>query len=128
MATVSISIFFESAPEPGGMAGHLDFDGISLERFYHFVCKTDTPTFALLAELGIADKIHWRKTSMGLLTRGELFRWGDPLALLRFPHLTFLQKLRYGVFAYVCAKRDHWPGIENEPAQKWIIRWCGSGI
>lgn len=119
---------FESASDPGGMAGHFDFDGISLERFYHFVCTIDTPTFELLAELGIGDKMRWRKTSMGLLTEGRLFKWGDPFALLRFPHLTFLQKLRYGIFAYVCARRDHWPGIENESAQKWIIRWCGSDI
>jgi len=34
------------------MAGHFDFDGISLERL-HFVSKTDTPTFELLNELGI---------------------------------------------------------------------------
>ena len=34
----------EAAPEPGGMAGHFDFGGISLERFYHFVCRSDQPT------------------------------------------------------------------------------------
>lgn len=119
---------FEAAPEPGGMAGHFDFDGISLERFYHFVCKTDTPTFQLLAELGIADKMRWRETSMGFLTHGRLFRWGDPFALLRYPYLTLPQKLRYAVFAYVCTHRNRWPAIENESAQKWIIRWCGPDI
>jgi protoporphyrinogen oxidase len=25
----------EGTPEPGGMAGHFDFGGISLERLYH---------------------------------------------------------------------------------------------
>jgi protoporphyrinogen oxidase len=119
---------FESAPEPGGMAGHFDFDGLSLERFYHFVCKSDTPTFDLLTELGIGDKMRWRKTSMGFVIQKKLFRWGDPFALLRFPHLTLLQKLRYGLFAYVCTHRDRWPGIEHEPAQKWIRRWCGPDI
>src|ERR1700728_1990659 len=59
----------EAAPEPGGMAGHFDFDGVSLERFYHFVCKTDAPTFALLAELGISHKMRWRETSMGIQTQ-----------------------------------------------------------
>ena len=45
----------EAAPEPGGMAGHFDFDGVSIERFYHFICKTDYPTFELLDELGIGS-------------------------------------------------------------------------
>jgi protoporphyrinogen oxidase len=119
---------FESAPEPGGMAGHFDFDGISLERFYHFVCKTDLPTFSLLAELGIGHKMRWRETSMGVLTQGKLFKWGDPFALLRFPHLTPLQKLRYGIFALVCARRNRWPAIEQESAREWIVRWCGVDV
>jgi protoporphyrinogen oxidase len=119
---------FESASEPGGMAGHFDFDGISLERFYHFVCKTDLPTFSLLAELGIGHKMRWRETSMGVLTQGKLFKWGDPLALLRFPHLKALQKLRYGVFAFVCARRNRWPAIEQESAREWIVRWCGADV
>lgn len=119
---------FEAAPEPGGMAGHFDFDGISLERFYHFVCKTDTPTFELMQELGIGDRMRWRETSMGFVTNGRLFRWGDPLALLRFPGLSPLQKLRYALFAFVCVHRNRWPRIEHEQARGWIIRWCGRDI
>jgi protoporphyrinogen oxidase len=44
----------EAAPEAGGMAAHFDLAGLSIERYYHFVCKSDQPTFDLLAELGIA--------------------------------------------------------------------------
>ena len=29
----------EAAPEPGGMAAHFDLAGLSIERFYHFICK-----------------------------------------------------------------------------------------
>src|SRR5207245_1119232 len=74
----------EAAPEPGGMAGHFDFDGVSIERFYHFICHTDDPTFGLMKELGIADKLRWRPTSMGFFD-GKLHAWGDPFALLRYP-------------------------------------------
>jgi len=119
---------FEAAPEPGGMAGHFDFDGISLERFYHFVCKSDTPTFELLKELGMGDKMRWRKTSMGFFTEGNLYKWGDPLALLRFPHLSLVKKLRYALFAFICVRRNRWPALEHEPAQTWITRWCGTDI
>jgi protoporphyrinogen oxidase len=28
----------EATGTPGGMAAHFDFGGISIERFYHFVC------------------------------------------------------------------------------------------
>ena len=53
----------EAGPEAGGMAAHFDFDGVSIERFYHFVCKTDEPTFKLLGEIGLGDAMRWREAS-----------------------------------------------------------------
>jgi protoporphyrinogen oxidase len=118
----------EAAPEPGGMAGHFDFQGLSLERFYHFVCKLDYPTFTLMEELGIADKLHWRATSMGYFTKNQLFDWGSPIALLKFPYLGPIDKFRYGLFAFICMRRDSWPEIEHESAREWLVRWCGISI
>jgi protoporphyrinogen oxidase len=117
----------EAAPDPGGMAGHFDFDGLSLERYYHFVCKTDEPTFALMQELGISDRMRWRKTTMGFFD-GKLHGWGTPVALLKYPGLSLLNKLRYGLFALVCVRRNRWDAIESESAKSWILRWCGEPI
>jgi protoporphyrinogen oxidase len=117
----------EAAPEPGGMAGHFDFGGVSLERFYHFVCLSDLPTFALMEELGIADKIMWRKTTMGYFD-GALHAWGDPISLFKYPGLSLLEKMRYGLFAFVCVRRNSWPALERESAKDWIMRWCGKSV
>src|SRR5215467_9102421 len=91
----------EAAPEPGGMAAHFDLGGLSIERFYHFVCKADHPTFALMAELGIAGKMRWMPTTMGYFVDGRLYKWGDPISLLTFPKLSLLQKLRYGAMMFL---------------------------
>jgi protoporphyrinogen oxidase len=115
----------EAAPEPGGMAGHFDFGGISLERFYHFLCKSDQPTFDLLSELGIAHELHWVPTSMGFYCDGRLNDWGNPIALLRFKGASPLTKLRYALFAFTCTRRDSWPSLENRSAKDWIMGWCG---
>jgi protoporphyrinogen oxidase len=115
----------EAAPEPGGMAAHFDFDGDSIERFYHFVCKTDFPTFELLRELGLEDRLRWRPTSMGFYTDGRLHPWGNPVALLRLPNAPLLSKLRYGLLAFVSTRRNSWAELENVSAKDWIIRWCG---
>lgn len=118
----------EAAPEPGGMAGHFDFDGLSIERFYHFVCKSDAPTFALMDELGIGDRMRWRATSMGYFTQGELNPWGDPVSLLRFPHLSLVEKIRYGLLAFVSVKRDRWDELEHVSAKDWIEKWSGRSV
>ena len=55
-------VVYEADKVPGGMAAHFDFGGLSIERYYHFVCKADRPTFELMDELGIGDRMRWVKT------------------------------------------------------------------
>jgi protoporphyrinogen oxidase len=121
-------VVVEASNTPGGMAAHFDFGGVSLERFYHFVCKTDYPTFELMAELGMSGRLRWVDTTMGLFNDGKLHKWGDPIALLRFPGLSLLDKFRYGFFVAVCVRRNQWAAIENESAKSWLLRWCGQNI
>lgn len=118
----------EAAPEPGGMAAHFDFDGLSIERFYHFVCKADSATFELLDELGLGDAMRWRTTTMGLFAGGKLHEWGNPLALLRYPGVSLLSRLRYGLLAFVSTKRRRWDALETQSAREWITRWCGREV
>ena len=118
----------EAAPEPGGMAAHFDFDGLSIERFYHFVCKADAPTFELMEELGMGDQMRWRTTSMGLFTDGKLHEWGNPVALLKYPGVSFISRLRYGLLAFVSTKRRSWDALETQSAREWITRWSGREV
>ncbi|MBB4154452.1 protoporphyrinogen oxidase [Sphingomonas jinjuensis] len=115
----------ESGSEPGGMAAHFDLDGVSIERFYHFICKADAPTFALLDELGLADKMRWRETSMGYFSGGKLHKWGDPFALLTYPEVSLIARLRYGLLAFVSTKKASWDELETTSARDWIVGWAG---
>jgi protoporphyrinogen oxidase len=116
----------EGAPEPGGMAAHFDFGGLSIERFYHFVTKEDHATFDLLRELGLGDRVRWGPATMGYYCDGRLHAWGNPVALLKFPGLDPLSKLRYALMASLATRRDSWPDLENLTAREWIVRWCGA--
>src|SRR5215218_1833364 len=118
----------EAAPEPGGMAAHFDLGGLSIERYYHFVCKSDRATFALLAELGLSEKMRWVPTSMGYFIDGALYPWGDPVSLLTFPKLSLLEKARYGAMMFVSTKRRDGRSLENVSAKQWITNWCGSAV
>jgi len=111
---------FEADTQPGGMAAHFDFEGLSLERFYHFVCKADLPLFSLLDDLGLASKMRWRPTKMGYFFEGKHYPWGDPLALLTFPHLDIISKIRYGLHAFLSTKRRDWSKLDGLRADEWI--------
>jgi protoporphyrinogen oxidase len=79
-----------------------------------------------MEELGISDQLIWRPTSMGLFTGNKLHPWGDPISLLRFPLVGLMDKLRYGIFAFICVRRNRWSALENESAKDWIIRYSGA--
>lgn len=119
---------FEVDTIPGGMAAHFDFGDLSIERYYHFVCKSDHATFDLMNELGIGDKMRWVHTSMGYFVDGRLHEWGNPVALLRFPGLSMVEKLRYGLMMFLSVRRGAPGSLESLSARKWIEAWCGKRV
>src|SRR5262249_41011794 len=102
-----------------------DFGGVKLERYYHFICTTDTCMMNTLAELDIRNKLHWSEAKMGYYFKGALYSWGNPVALLTFPYLSLISKLRYGVHAFITTKRTEWQRLDNTDAIRWIKRWVG---
>jgi protoporphyrinogen oxidase len=111
---------FEADDRPGGMAAHFDLDGLSIERFYHFICKADKPTFALLDELGIRHTLRWRATNMGFYCNGTLYPWGNPLALARFPLLDPVSKFRHARHMFSMTRRSRWQDLDALHADDWI--------
>ncbi|WFU14582.1 NAD(P)/FAD-dependent oxidoreductase [Bradyrhizobium sp. CB3481] len=118
----------EADERVGGMAAHFEFSGLSIERFYHFVCKSDAPTFALMHELGISNKIRWVDTSMAYFTHGNVHKWGDPLSLLRYPHLSMIEKLRTGLQMFLTTKARDFSRIEHLTSREWIERGSGKSV
>jgi protoporphyrinogen oxidase len=118
----------EADKVPGGMAAHFDFDGLSIERFYHFVCKPDAPTFALMKDLGVEGLMRWRETSMAYFRDGRLHKWGDPISLLTSSLLNPIEKFRYGLQVFLTSKRRGFDDLETVRARDWIERGAGRGV
>lgn len=116
---------YEAGPKPGGMAAHFDFGGISIERFYHFICKADEPLFELLEDLGIKHKLRWVETSMGYFIDNELYPWGDPISLLKFPKMSLWQKFRYAMHMFLSTKKKNWSDLDSQKAHEWFKKHSG---
>ena len=119
-------VLFEADDRVGGMTATFNFDGLEIERYYHFHCISDHSFLQMLEELGIADPMHWKETKMGYWFQGRLQPWGNPLALLKFRGLSFVAKIRYGLHAFLSTKRNDWRPLDNVEASGWIKRWVGA--
>ncbi|MDK2122927.1 NAD(P)/FAD-dependent oxidoreductase [Parachitinimonas caeni] len=116
---------FEHDDRIGGMSATFDFDGLPLERYYHFVCKTDDPLFALLQEMGLSDKLKWVETKMGYYFDGKLYPWGTPQSLLSFPGLDMVSKLRYAAMVMKTKNVSDWRELDRVNVIDWLKGWIG---
>ena len=83
---------FEKDDRIGGMSASFDFNGMKIERYYHYICGPDKPLFDLLKEFKIGNKLKWTNTKMGFFYEGHLYNWGTPFDLLLFPKIDILSK------------------------------------
>lgn len=118
-------VVFEADDRLGGMAASFDFNGLQIERYYHFHCTSDRGLLQILQDLGITEKLVWTETRMGYWYNNQLQDWGNPLALLRFRGLGPVAKIRYGLHAFFSTKRKNWQALDKKEASSWIRRWVG---
>jgi len=118
-------VVFEGDDRVGGMAASFDFNGLNIERYYHFHCTSDKAFLQILDELDLSNKIHWVETKMGYWYLGMVQSWGNPLALLKFKGLSLFAKFRYGLHAFLSTKRNNWQSLDGVDAVTWIKRWVG---
>lgn len=116
---------YERDDRIGGMSASFNFDGLDIERYYHFICKTDFPLFRLLDELRLSDKLHWTDTKMGFYYDGKLYKWGTPTALLTFDGLGWISKFRYGLHAMYTKSIKDWHPYDSMNATQWLRKWIG---
>jgi protoporphyrinogen oxidase len=119
-------VVFEADDRVGGMTATFDFNGLEIERYYHFHCISDHAFLTMLDELNIQDKMHWVETKMGYWYQNKLQAWGNPLALLSFKGLGWVAKFRYGLHAFLSTKRNNWKPLDHVEASDWIRRWVGA--
>ncbi|MGH8321945.1 MAG: NAD(P)/FAD-dependent oxidoreductase [Gammaproteobacteria bacterium] len=116
---------FERDDRIGGMSATFDFDGLEIERYYHFICKPDHSLFELLEELGLSDAVRWTDTKMGFFYNGRMYKWGTPLALLKFDGLDIISKLRYAMHVMRAKSINDWETLDKIQAVDWIKKWVG---
>jgi protoporphyrinogen oxidase len=124
-------VIYEAADRVGGLASgfrdaHWDWP---LERFYHHLFETDSAIRTLVDDIGYGDKLFFRSPVTAQWWNGQLYPFDSPLAMLRFPGVPFLDRVRFGVCgAYLKYLTNDWRALERITAREWIPRWMGPRV
>lgn len=115
----------EGATQFGGLLNTFEIGGTRLEHFYHHFFTHDAEINWLLGDLGLADKIFFRKTSMGVFRNGNTYDFNGPADLLRFSPINWPGKFRFAATSLYLGRFARWEAGEDTPALEWFYRYAG---
>lgn len=113
---------FEKGDKVGGLASTFNWNGVKVERYYHFICKPDRAYLEMIDELGLTLKLRWKYTRMGYFYEGEFYDFDSPFALLRFKPLPINSRLRFGIHAFRSRLSSGWKHLDELTAKEWLIK------
>ena len=118
-------VIYEADNRLGGMAACFDFDGLQIERYYHFHCLSDIAFIKILEEIGLKKFIKWKKTKMGFYYDRRLYKWGSISSVIKFPHISISTRIRYLFHAARCLTIKNWSHLDKITAKDWLKDWLG---
>jgi len=119
---------FELGDRPGGLAAGFKAAGWdwSLEKFYHHWFASDADLLRLAGEIGVRDRVIFRRPITVSYWEGRFYPLDSPLAVLAFPGLSLLEKLPFGLaLVYLKYLTRNWRALERYTAHEWASRWMG---
>ncbi|HEY0604104.1 MAG TPA: NAD(P)/FAD-dependent oxidoreductase [Herpetosiphonaceae bacterium] len=118
---------FEAAPQVGGLASGFKAPGWdwSLERFYHHIFTTDSDIIALAKAIGAEDLLFFNKQTTAFFCPEHGAHPVTTLGILRYPHLPFVDRIRFGVSGVQLKLRNDWQRLERITAEQHLTRWAG---
>ncbi len=119
----------EAASRLGGLGTDFEHEGVSIDKFYHVALDSDDDLIALLADLGVSDRLLWKDTGMGFFVGGRLYGFNGPIDLLRFRALSLVDRVRTGLGALFITKlKRNGLDLDNVRAVDWLPRLFGRNV
>ena len=115
----------ESGSKAGGLMGTFSTGGSRLEHYYHHFFTNDKELHWLLSELGIRDKLEFRKTTMGIFRNNKIYDFNGPKDLLKFAPMGMFDKLRFALTSAYLGKMTGWEQWEKTAALEWFYKYAG---
>jgi protoporphyrinogen oxidase len=116
---------FERESQIGGLTTYHDYGRFYWDRFYHVILPTDRHLLRFIEDLGLADKLRWKRTFTGFFVDKEMHSLSSGKDFLRFSPLNFLAKCRLAFTILYCARIKNWRRLEKISVAEWLTRISG---
>jgi protoporphyrinogen oxidase len=122
-------LILEKAPFLGGLASSFEIDGHLIPRFNHHIVRTNTKTLEYLRRYDLLGDNKWKRINLAVAVESKVYNINNPLKFARFKYLSFLEKLRFGLFGIYVSyilNPDSLPDDLN--AETYLNKMCGKSV
>ena len=119
---------YEASDIPGGLAsGFTSKDWQwSLEHHYHHIFESDQDIINFAQELKASKDIIFTTSKTSVIYKNQLHPFDSPLALLNFPHLSYISKIRTALGLGFLRVTPTWKILEYISARSYIQTIMGN--
>ncbi len=123
---------FEKERQLGGLADTYKQSGWkwNIEKHYHHWFTSDKDAISLIHELGLSDKLIFPKSQTSIYYKGHIYPFNNPLQVLRFSPINFMERLRTGlVTLYLKLLPQNLAlSLEKVTAYEWLGKKYGKKV
>lgn len=125
---------FEREREPGGLASGFKVatrptpsgtEDVWLDKFYHHIFRSDKAIIRLIEEVGLGDRLDWRRPKTVTLRNGKVYQLDSATSVLRFRPMPLAARLRMGMALAYLKLIPSPDRLEGKTAAGWIQRAMG---
>jgi protoporphyrinogen oxidase len=120
-------VLYEAADQVGGLASGFRVSNWdwSLEKYYHHWFASDRHVLGLIEELGWSDQVIFPRPITAVYHDGRFYALDSALAVLRFPGISLISRLRLGLAVAYLKFIASWKPLERVTAVSWMQKWMG---
>ncbi len=96
-----------------------------LEKAYHHLFTNDDAIIGLIKDLGIGNNLIIKRPITANFYQGQMHQFDSATHLLRFPHLSLVDKVRTGALVAFCKAWPFWQPLEKITAKQFATHVGG---
>ena len=118
---------FEAADHVGGLASGFRSEtwDWTIEHYYHHWFASDKAMLGLIDDLGLSEHVLFPRPITAVYHEGQFYPLDSALAVLRFPAVSLIERLRLGMTVAYLKYIARWQPLESVTASAWLERWVG---
>ncbi|QFZ18241.1 FAD-dependent oxidoreductase [Saccharothrix syringae] len=118
----------EGGDQLGGLGTFFPWRDRWVERFYHCVMPSDEHLLDLLGELGLRERVRWRRTRMGMVVDGRHHPFNTASDLLRFTPLRPHERVRFGAVTLLLRRLGRNRDLDATRTEDWLRGLYGDRV